>query len=75
MRAFEDAIDIFIEETVRRGTLEKELLRMGWTLASREYYPPQVSPKTVHALGHSKKENHTIRIPAIRLNPRSGLYA
>jgi predicted RNase H-like HicB family nuclease len=73
-QAFEDAVEIFIEETAQRGTLEKELLRMGWTLASADYYPPQVPSKTVHALGQSKKVNRTITIPAVRPNPRSGLY-
>jgi predicted RNase H-like HicB family nuclease len=73
-QAFEDAVEIFIEETARRGTLEKELLRMGWTLASADYYPPRVLPRTVHALGQSKKENRTITIPTVRPDPRSGLY-
>lgn len=73
--AFEDALEIFFEETDRRGTLERELLRMGWTLASSAYYPPAVPPKIIHDLGRSRKENRTVQIPTIRANPRSGLPA
>jgi len=29
---FQDAVNIFIEETAKRGTLEKMLLSFGWTL-------------------------------------------
>lgn len=72
--AFEDALAIFIEEADRRGSLERELLRMGWTLASSDYYPPQVSPKLIHDLG-GRKEKRTISIPAVRAHPRPGLYA
>jgi predicted RNase H-like HicB family nuclease len=42
-RAFDGAIRIFIEETTKRGTLEKELLSLGWTLRqepSCKYQPP-----------------------------------
>ena len=31
-KRFEEALNIFIEETERKGTLEKELLMLGWTL-------------------------------------------
>lgn len=30
--AFTEALDIFLEETVQRGTLERLLLNLGWTL-------------------------------------------
>jgi predicted RNase H-like HicB family nuclease len=44
--AFDDALDIFIEETTKKGTLEKVLLKLGWTLRQVpkvEYRPPQLS--------------------------------
>ncbi|MFZ1677734.1 MAG: hypothetical protein WAT91_10705 [Saprospiraceae bacterium] len=30
--AFKDAVQIFLTETFRKGTLEKELLKLGWRL-------------------------------------------
>lgn len=42
-RAFDGAMRIFIEETTKRGTLERELLSLGWTLRqepSCKYQPP-----------------------------------
>jgi|GEM_PF-3496673 len=33
-RAFEDAVQIFITETDKAGTLERELVKLGWTLRS-----------------------------------------
>jgi len=38
---FNDALNIFIEETQKKGTLEKVLLSLGWTLKQK----PQVSYK------------------------------
>jgi hypothetical protein len=44
--AFEDALNIFIEETTRKGTLERELLKLGWRLQQHpkpSYKPPTLS--------------------------------
>ena len=46
--AFEGAMDIFIKETSQRGTLEKFLLQLGWSLQKRpkiDYRPPTLSLK------------------------------
>lgn len=40
-KAFSEALAIFIEETERKGTLERVLLRLGWTLSRRSYDPPR----------------------------------
>jgi predicted RNase H-like HicB family nuclease len=72
--AFEDALEIFLDETYTRGTLERELIRMGWTLASSDYYPPAISAKVIHGFGNGRKENRTIQIPAGPANPQSGLF-
>jgi len=43
--AFEDALTIFLEETMSRGTLEKELLSLGWVLQKvpeAKYKPPSL---------------------------------
>ena len=42
-QAFEEALEIFLEETSARGTLEKVLLDLGWGLRKLpdvEYTPP-----------------------------------
>lgn len=43
-RGFEGAVRLFFEETSKRGTLERELLRLGWSLRLKpqgEYLPPE----------------------------------
>lgn len=49
-KGFEDAIAIFIEETTRRGTLEKILLQQGWMLRSKPkpiYEPPRFTDTSI----------------------------
>lgn len=44
-KAFKEALEIFIEETTDKGTFDKELLSLGWTLRKKplpEYYPPEL---------------------------------
>jgi len=40
-KAFGEAIGIFIEETERKGTLERVLIKLGWTLSRIRYDPPR----------------------------------
>jgi len=43
--AFEDALQIFIDETLKKGTLEKCLLNFGWSLRKIPfpiYDPPNI---------------------------------
>jgi predicted RNase H-like HicB family nuclease len=40
-KAFGEAMDIFLEETERKGTLERVLLKLGWTLSRNRYDPPR----------------------------------
>jgi hypothetical protein len=40
-RAFEEAVGIFLDETERKGTLERVLLKLGWTLSRNRYEPPR----------------------------------
>lgn len=49
-KGFVDAIAIFIEETTRRGTLEKILLQHGWLLRSKPkpiYEPPRFTDTSI----------------------------
>ncbi len=60
--AFEEALEIFFEETARRGTLELELIRLGWTLTQKRYTPPEISPRRIHRLGTVRRMNRRILI-------------
>ncbi len=48
-KSFDKAMKIFIEETERKGTLEKVLLGLGWTLKQKPSYRYQ-PPKTAKTL-------------------------
>ncbi|UOR06226.1 hypothetical protein MUN82_03820 [Hymenobacter aerilatus] len=52
--AFGEAIEIFLEDTAEKGTLEKLLLSLGWTLRKRptpEYQPPHFTYQQISNLG------------------------
>lgn len=66
--AFEEALEIFIEETVDRGTLEKELLRMGWTLSSKEYVPPTIAKRNNPMFQSKEREDRIVRMPTVGTN-------
>lgn len=58
--AFEVDIKIFIEETSKNGTLEKYLLKHGWTLQQIpefDYQPPRIplsiTNKAINVISHS----------------------
>lgn len=51
-RAFEDAVHIFITETDKAGTLERELVKLGWKLQSLPepvYKLPRLKASRKHA--------------------------
>ncbi len=50
LKAFENALDIFIEETTAKGTLEHVLVRLGWTLTRKAYSPPAPSTEELSHL-------------------------
>ena len=61
-RSFEKNLDIFFEETSRKGTLEKVLLKLGWTLRQTPkviYEPPRISTKELLKL--SSKTDHLFK--------------
>ena len=67
--AFEEAITIFIEETDKKGTLEKVLLKLGWSLQQvpeLKYKPPELLAKDVYKyvkLKQAKVIEETVPIP------------
>lgn len=40
---FAEVFDIYLEETIGRGTLEKDLLRCGWNRQAGAFWPPAMS--------------------------------
>lgn len=66
--AFDDAMKVFLTETVKRGTLEKFLLELGWSpkkLPRPSYDPPPLSARVLRAMRESTNvltENVTIPI-------------
>lgn len=58
--AFDEALEIFLEETTAKGTLEKELLRLGWILQQKPkvlYQPPSISLKESQRLLKKNPKN------------------
>ncbi len=39
-KGFSEALSIFIDDTIKKGTLERLLIDYGWTLSSKAYHPP-----------------------------------
>ncbi|MCX6600446.1 MAG: hypothetical protein NT025_02655 [bacterium] len=68
-RAFAEALKIFIKETEKKGTLEKILLDLGWTLKRKpfvQYQLPEFSPERVKALVRAKRVvKETVRMPFV----------
>ncbi len=58
--SFEEVLEIFIEETVNKGTLEKVLLKLGWTLQQVpqvNYRPPRISEEDLFNWMKTKAQN------------------
>ena len=66
-QAFAGAMKVFLDETERKGTLERILLKLGWNLAMDKYEPPHYDSKELLGMcrGNSLNEikNTTFRIP------------
>ena len=50
LKAFENALNLFIEETTSKGTLEHVLVRLGWNLSPKAYGPPATSKEKLSHL-------------------------
>ncbi len=67
--AFDEALEILIEETSKKGTLERELLKLGWKLQQRPkpfYQPPMYSLQEVQKISKrnpSELYNQKFSIP------------
>jgi len=59
-KAFEQNLKIFLEETRRKGTLEKYLLSLGWMLRKSpgsDYQQPSIESVNLSSLKHKRIEN------------------
>ena len=41
-RRFEEVVEIFFEELLEKGTLDRVLNELGWQKADKEWYPPVI---------------------------------
>ncbi|MFA5403627.1 MAG: hypothetical protein WC358_01715 [Ignavibacteria bacterium] len=60
--SFEKNVEIFLEETIEKGTLEKVLLNLGWTLRKKPsvlFEPPNIETKTIQRFAKSNKVSFT----------------
>lgn len=64
IKAFENTLDIFLEETTAKGTLENVLVRLGWNLSLTAYWPPAPS---IEKLSHLLTLNPKIEKRSIPL--------
>lgn len=62
MKAFHDAFEIHLEYLLERGTLEEELIRLGWTLSKSSYQPPA---RTIKPSKATKKLVERVEFPRI----------
>src|SRR5690242_16501656 len=65
-QAFNENMEIFIEETIRKGTLEKYLLKQGWMIQQipQAIYKPPMLPYDPHLLQRqAKMYSERISIP------------
>ena|ERR1700761_1770993 len=63
---FEEALNIFIDELHKRGTLEKVLLNLGWGLRKlpvASFVPPEEKYLKPHPLTVNKSFNERVLIP------------
>jgi hypothetical protein len=63
--AFNEALEIFLEDTLQKGTLEKVLLKLGWTLKAMpkaDFEPPKLKVNDIKRLSHHLIKGGTTRI-------------
>ena len=68
-KAFDEVVSIFVEETTKKGTLEKVLLKLGWTLKALPkpiFEPPKLSTQFMQQMvnGGAHVNSTKVSIPA-----------
>ena len=64
---FGEVLDIYMEETTSKGTLEKDLLRCGWQKHAGSIQPPLVA-----SFPESEKLGRDIQLKALAIMPLTG---
>ena len=62
-RHFQELFEIYLEETLRRGTLEKDLRRCGWEKHSGEFQPPTLTEFPTERMGRDIELRALVIIP------------
>ena len=68
--AFEEALNIFMKDTHQKGTFEKVLLKLGWSLKQKPkplYIPPHFSKDSIRKFNHNPPNRHFTERVAIPL--------
>jgi predicted RNase H-like HicB family nuclease len=63
--AFDEALEIFVDETIKKGTLEKVLLKLGWTLKAvpkADFEPPKLRVNDIQRFSHHLIKGSTTKI-------------
>ena len=58
---FEEALNIFLKDTYEKGTFEKVLLKLGWSLKQRPkpiYTPPHFTKDSLRKFDHHPPKRH-----------------
>jgi predicted RNase H-like HicB family nuclease len=65
IKNFETEVEIFIEETEKKGTLEKILLKLGWCLTHNPTptYTPPKTPKYNQSINQPRSFTETVTLP------------
>ncbi|MCX6843962.1 MAG: hypothetical protein NTX53_16995 [candidate division WOR-3 bacterium] len=68
-KAFDEAVGIFLDATERKGTLERVLLKLGWTLSRNRYEPPRYTASELLHLCRARSMldsvTEDVRIPLV----------
>jgi len=66
-KGFSEALEIFLEDTMKKGTLERLLIDYGWTLSRKAYQPPpgfaSVDVSNLLQSSTSKPSVYTRKVP------------
>jgi predicted RNase H-like HicB family nuclease len=65
-KAFNEALEIFIEDTNQKGTFERVLLELGWTLSrvpKFNFEPPRINAKDISKMSKTLIDTTKVAIP------------
>ncbi len=63
--AFDNALKIFLKDTIEKGTFERVLLKLGWTLSTVpkfNFEPPRINPRDLTRMSKSLIQANTTKV-------------